>query len=176
MPARPPVTIVPAQVSDAALLSRLAGQTFRESHGHSAAPADIDAYEAAKYKEAELERELSDPNNIYHLVYYEGEPAGFSKIQLNSPYKGAAQSNLAKLDRIYVLRAWYDKGLGKTLFQFLVSLMKDAGQAGTWLYTWKENHRAIAFYERQGFRIIGSHDFFLSPTHSNPNWQMLLLF
>ncbi|RYZ21613.1 MAG: N-acetyltransferase [Chitinophagaceae bacterium] len=165
-----------ATIADAPLLATLAAQAFRESHGHSAAPEDIEAYVQAKYTVAELERELAAPEHIYHLIYHEGQAAGFSKILLDCPYEGATEPGLTKLDRIYVLRAYYDQGLGRQLFGFLTGLMKCKGQSGTWLYTWKENHRAIAFYERQGFKKIGSYDFFLSPTHSNPNWRMLLLF
>jgi ribosomal protein S18 acetylase RimI-like enzyme len=43
-----------------------------------------------------------------------------------------------------------------------------------WLFVWKENQRAIHFYKKAGFHIIGSYDFRLTETHSNPNHQMLL--
>ena len=43
-----------------------------------------------------------------------------------------------------------------------------------WLFVWKENHRAINFYNKAGFKIFGSHDFKLSETHANPNHVMFL--
>ena len=38
----------------------------------------------------------------------------------------------------------------------------------------KENGRAIRFYEKEGFQIVGEMDFVMSAEHTNPNWVMLL--
>ncbi len=43
-----------------------------------------------------------------------------------------------------------------------------------WLFVWKENQRAVNFYDKAGFKIIGNYEFKLSKTHSNPNYQMFL--
>ena len=169
-------SICKASERDIPVLSNLAKLTLIESHGHSAPAEDMNNYIAEKYTEAVFEKELSDPNNIYHFIYLDNKPVGFSKIVFNCPYEGSELQNVTKLDRIYVLREFYDQKLGQQLFQFNVDLAKANGQAGMWLYTWVENARAIRFYQKNGFRIIGGHDFQVSPTHSNPNHHMLLLF
>jgi len=43
-----------------------------------------------------------------------------------------------------------------------------------WLFVWIENIRAINFYLKTGFKIIGSHNFNITTTHSNPNHQMYI--
>ena len=43
-----------------------------------------------------------------------------------------------------------------------------------WLYVWKGNERALTFYERAGFHIVGDGWFRLTAEHANPNWQMYL--
>ena len=170
------ISIVKAQVKDAALLAGLATQTFIESHGHSAAAADIDAYVTKNYTPAMLQAELEDPDNIYHIQYYHKLPVGFSKIILNSPYEGSPGNAVIKLERIYLLKSYYGTNLGPALMDFLIHLMKKEKQTGVWLYVWKENNRAIRFYEKKGFTITGSYDFPISATHSNPNHRMLLKF
>ena len=55
-----------------------------------------------------------------------------------------------------------------------MNLSKQNNQAGMWLYVWKENHRALAFYKKKGFIIVGDGLFRLTDEHSNPNWQMYL--
>lgn len=170
------ISIVKAEAKDAALLSKLATQTFIESHGHSAPAADIEAYVNEKYTPEMMTAELADPSNIYHIQYYHKNPIGFSKIVLNSPYEGSPVTSICKLERIYLLKAYYGTNLGPALMDFLFHLMKKEKQTGTWLYVWKENTRAIRFYEKKGFRIIGSFDFPISATHSNPNHRMLLEF
>lgn len=168
--------IIKATEKDVALLSSLATNTFLQSHGHSAPARDINNYIAEKYNEAILKEELNDPQNIYHIIYYGEKPAGYSKIIYNRPYENSVLQNITKLERIYILQEFYNKQLGKALFQFNVELAKQNQQAGMWLYVWKENTRAFNFYTRAGFTIIGSHNFKISATHANPNHQLLLMF
>lgn len=169
-------SIIKANENDCRLLSVLATTTFIESHGHSAKPEDITAYVAEKYSEQILKEELGDQQNIYHILYYKDRAAGYSKIMLDTPYPGSDTGNLTKLERLYLLKNFYSLRLGSELLRFTIELSKRSQQRGMWLFVWKENHRAVNFYQKQGFHIIGSHDFKISTTHSNPNHQMFLKF
>ena len=159
---------------DAQLLSELAVITFIASHGHSAPAEDIHAYTRSNYTINKLKSELKNPANIYHLITYDQEPAGFSKICLNSPHEDMLQKNIAKLDRIYLLEKFQGLSLGKALLDFNIALCKENSQSGLWLYVWVKNETAIRFYKKAGFRIVGSFDFRISETHTNPNHRMLL--
>ena len=143
-------SICKAGEKDISLLSSLATTTIIESHGHSAPAEDMNNYITEKYTEAVFKEELSDPKNIYYFIYHDDELAGFSKIVFNCPYEASPIENVTKLDRIYVLKKFYDQKLGQQLFQFNVDLAKENKQAGMWLYVWKENPRAIRFYEKLG--------------------------
>lgn len=169
-------SIVKAGEKDFQLLSEIAKLTFIESHGNSAAAEDINAYVTETYSLNAFKEELSNEENIYLIIYHNDRLAGYSKIIFNSPYPGSTIKNIAKLERLYLLKKFYNLKLGVELFQFNVDLSKRNGQMGIWLYTWKENQRALDFYKKNGFIIIGSHDFKISETHSNPNYQMFLMF
>ena len=168
------IRITRATTSDCNTLADLAKTTFLESHGHSASPEDISIYVDSKYTPAILKVELEDPANIYHLLYFEGKPAGFSKIILNSGHEDIPTPDVTKLERIYILREYYSKQLGYRLFGHLAEFSQSRGQAGMWLYVWKENKRAVDFYSKLGFAIIGTFDFRISENHSNPNHRMYL--
>jgi len=170
------VSITRVSESDSALLAQIAKTTYLESHGASAEPADIDSYLTEKYSSAVLKDELSNPENVYYIIYHGKEAAGYSKIIFNLPYAGSPVENVAKLERLYLLKAYYNLKLGLELFQFNIDLSKRNGQMGIWLYVWKGNARAVNFYTKTGFRIIGSHDFRISASHTNPNHQMFLEF
>lgn len=163
-------------MQDAADLAAIARQSFWESHGHSASAADIEMYIADKYSIETLRAELADTRNIIHLIYFSEILAGFSKIVLNAPTPGIAESNICKLERLYLLEMFYGQKLGQALLQFNIRFCKENRQFGMWLYTWIENERAIKFYRKAGFKIIGKADFRISDTHSNPNHQMFLKF
>lgn len=168
------ISIVPAGLKDVAELARMGGQTIMESHGHSQPTEVMQSYIGEKFSEEAIKEELSDPANIFRLVYYEGQLAGYSKIIYNVPIEPVPLPNITKMERLYLLREFYDKKLGHQLLQFNIDLSKQQGQAGMWLYVWKGNDRALRFYERAGFTIVGEGFFRLTDTNANPNWQMYL--
>lgn len=165
-----------AAIKDAPALAELGRITFLESHGHSAPDRDISTYVQEKYTVAAIAAILTDPANHVHLLETETDLVGYSVVQYNCPAPESAQQALTKLDRFYLLAAYHNQQLGRRLFNYVLNGSKAAGQEGMWLYTWVENHRAIRFYEKQGFVIAGHHDFRLSPTHSNPNHLMMLVY
>jgi diamine N-acetyltransferase len=166
--------ITKATEKDTTVLVTLATSTFIQSHGHSAPAADINNYIAEKYNEAVLKEELNNPQNIYHIIYHNEKPAGYSKIIFNQAYENSPVQNITKLERIYVLEEFLNLKLGLALLQYNIALAKQNQQTGLWLYVWKENTRAFNFYTKAGFIIIGSYNFKISATHANPNHQLLL--
>lgn len=171
----PPTTsIAKVSMEDFELLAHIGKQSFIESHGSSAGPEVIDTYVTATFNHDVVKKELSKPKNLYHIIYHDSQPAGYSKIIFNSPHATISIPNVTKLERLYLLKAFYSLHIGSELFWYNVALSKQYNQAGMWLFTWKENHRAIRFYLNAGFKVIGSYNFKLSETHANPNHQMFL--
>lgn len=167
-------SIVRADSKHAQLISQIAAVTFIESHGKSANLLDIQHYVAQKYGAVVIENELNEKQNIYSIIYYKGTPVGYSKVIFNTSYEDGGGKQLAKLERLYILKEFYDLKLGSKLFQFNLDLAKVNSQHGIWLFVWKQNHRAINFYRKKGFLIVGSRDFPISATHTNPNHLMFL--
>jgi ribosomal protein S18 acetylase RimI-like enzyme len=168
------MTIQKATAEDAATIVEIGKQSFIESHGHSASAADIDSYVSRKYSLDAVKGELEDLKNIFHLIFFNGQAAGYSKIILNVPNENISAQNIACMDRLYLLKGFYGQKLGLHLFELNLEISKQSGQAGMWLYTWVENTRAIVFYTKAGFEIVGKRNFPISETHSNPNHVMYL--
>lgn len=176
MELRPKTTIVRATETDVHLLSVIGTQTILESHGHSASPEDMQHYVGKNMSEEAFTEELSNTDNLYYIIYSDNEPVGYAKIVLNEPNPNVAAQNVTKLGRIYILKKFLGQPFGKELFDYIQNISKQHDQAGMWLNVWIENHRAFKFYQKQGFKIVGSYDFVVSPTHSNPNHVMYLKF
>lgn len=169
-------TIIPATVSDAKLLVNIGKTSFLESHGMSASKEDIDAYVQLKFNETTFSEELRDERNHFNMIYYNETAVGYSKIIFDFPHPNIPFENVTKLERLYILKEYHHLKLGLELFNYNVKLSMTHHQAGMWLFVWTENTRAITFYNKVGFKIIGHHDFKISETHSNPNHQMLLTY
>lgn len=168
------IRIAPVQKDEVSLLVSIGRRSLLESHGRSAPAEVFGAYLDEKFTTEALEAELADEANIFHLIYLNGEPAGYSKIIYDCPIDPVPSARITKLERLYLLGEFYDKRLGHHLLQFNIHHSKAAGQEGMWLYVWKENERALRFYDRAGFTIVGDGFFRLTDTHANPNWQMYL--
>lgn len=168
--------IVKAEIEHCELLVKIGKQSFLEAHGKSASKGDIDAFVTQNYSRKAFLKELAYPDNIYQIVFLKNQAVGFSSIVLNRPNTHIDQQNVTKLDRLYLLKEFYGKNLGRKLLDFNIELSKKNNQKGMWLAVWVENHRAINFYTKNGFTIVGSYDFQISRTHSNPNHIMFLEF
>ncbi|MCX7548013.1 GNAT family N-acetyltransferase [Xanthomarina sp. F1114] len=169
-------TINKADIDNARCLSILGKQTFLESHGMSAPEKDVSNYVDSKFTKQVFKAELNNADNIFHIIYYNKTPVGYSKIILNSSQENIQIKGITKLERLYILKEYHHLKLGLELLNFNLDLSQKNQQTGIWLYVWIENHKAINFYKKAGFKIIDKYNFKISETHSNPNHQMLLIY
>jgi diamine N-acetyltransferase len=145
-----------------------------ESHRDSCSAEDMNEFLERNYSADAIKQELNDINNLYYIMNYAGKPAGFSKIILNAKHPNIEADNVSKLDRIYLLKEFYGFKLGLELLNFNIELSRSHNQSGIWLYTWIGNTRAVNFYLKAGFSIIGSHKYFVTKTHYDVSHQMFL--
>jgi ribosomal protein S18 acetylase RimI-like enzyme len=168
------ISIHKATTDDHKIIVNIGKLSVEEAHRGSCSPEELNEYLEKHYNNEAISAELNDEKNIYNIIKVDGEPAGFSKIILNSAHADIEQNNVTKLDRIYLLSKFFNLRLGFELLQFNIDLAKKNNQAGIWLYTWTGNNRAINFYQKNGFAIIGSHNFQVTETRYNLNHHMFL--
>ena len=167
-------SIIKATSKDYETITHIGRIAVELSHRESCSIQDMNEFLANTYNHDVIKEELSDAKNIYHIIYFNEKPAGFSKIILNAGYQNITEKNVTKLDRIYLLEEFYNLKLGFELLKFNIELSKENNQSGIWLFTWTGNQRAVNFYLKNGFEIIGSHKFKVTATHYNPHHQMFL--
>jgi ribosomal protein S18 acetylase RimI-like enzyme len=66
-----------------------------------------------------------------------------------------------ELKRLYVDTPWKDCGRAALLMDRILVECRKRGADLLWLTVWMQNHRAITFYEKTGFRLCGSETFML---------------
>lgn len=170
----PMISIERLMPADAPMLSTIGSISLLQSHGHSAPAEIMQAYVGNNFNEEAILAELLDETNIFYAAFYNGEPAGYFKTTHHVPHHLVTEQAVTKLSRLYVLNQYFNYKLGQPLLHKAVEISKAAGDKGMWLNVWKENPRAIRFYQKQGFKIVGESLFVLTETHANPNWVMLL--
>ena len=168
------ISITKATEKDYEPIVNIGRVSVKEAHRESCPPKDMSEYIDSHYNNNAIKKELQDKNNIYYLIHYNGKPVGFSKIVLNASHPNIASKNVTKLDRIYLLKEFQGLKLGFELLKFNIDVAKENNQSGMWLFTWVGNTKAVDFYLKAGFTIIGGDKFKVSETHYNLQHQMFL--
>ncbi|HEX6169674.1 MAG TPA: GNAT family N-acetyltransferase [Chitinophagaceae bacterium] len=166
--------IIKGTLQHAEVLSELGAETFYSAHKDSAPATELTTYMGKIYSLDAITKELSNPENIYHIIKHESTIAGFSKMELNMKHPAIEMANVSKMDQIYLLDSFQGLKLGAKLLSFNIEYSKSCGQNGMWLVVWVGNTTAITFYEKFGFHIVTRDDFHLTDTHINPCYIMLL--
>jgi ribosomal protein S18 acetylase RimI-like enzyme len=166
--------ILKATLEDFKQIANIGRVGVEEAHRESCSVDNMNEFLKETYSDSEIKKELSEVNNIYHVINFKESVVGFSKIIFNAIHSNIEQRNVSKLDRIYLLKEFHDLKLGFELLRFNIDLAKKNSQSGIWLFTWVGNKRAVDFYLKTGFSIIGSHKFKVTETHFNEHHQMYL--
>ena len=170
------ISIIKATEGDHHSIVSIGKISVAESHRDSSSAEDMDEFLERTYNSDVIKEELNDINNIYYIMNYNDKPVGFSKIILNAHHPNIVTENVTKLDRIYLLKEFYGLKLGLELLNFNIELSRNNNQSGMWLYTWVGNNRAINFYLKAGFTVIGNHKFYVTKTHYDLSHQLFLNF
>ncbi len=138
----------------------MAARTFVAAFGPQNAESDIEAYVAGAFSERVQLAELSDPANTILIAEGEdGVAAGYAHLRSGSAPPCVAAERAVELVRIYADRP--GGGVGSALIAASLDIAKDEGADTVWLGVWEHNPRAVAFYERWGFRVVGTQEFVL---------------
>jgi len=162
-------TIRTATENDAGALARLAAVTFPLACPPGSSPEDIAAHLRGTLSAEKFAQYLADPD-ITILVIDGGEGLhGYSMLvyrPAQDPAVAAALTLLpsAELSKCYVHPEHHGLGAAARLMTGTLERATTMGAAGVWLGVNSENAKAIRFYEKSGFRKIGTKSFRLGTT------------
>ena len=157
--ALPPVRIRTARHSDAALLAALAARTFFETFGPANSESDVALHLQRYYGEDIQRRELSDPRCTYLIAEVGGAAAGFAMLRSVASPECVGGASPIEIHRFYVDAPFHGRGVAQALMSACEREAARLERHTLWLGVWERNERARRFYEKMGFREIGSQEF-----------------
>lgn len=143
-----------ASGDDAGRLSLIANATFLETFAGVIAGDALVAHCERQHDPAVLAAQLDGGARAW-LAEFEAAPIGYALVK--APELEAAQDGDIELKKIYLLSRFHGTGIAQRLFD--TALSGAQGSKRLLLGVKDDNHRAIAFYSRQGFRQIGTRRF-----------------
>jgi ribosomal protein S18 acetylase RimI-like enzyme len=153
-----------ATPADAAALSRAAATFFLDTFGAANRREDIEAYLASAFSQAKQHEELIGADNrIWLAIAGTGDIAGYAHVRRSATPSGASvgRRHAVEIARIYAGQQWQGRGVGAALMDQCVATAREWGGEVLWLGVWERNPRAIAFYEKHGFQVVGEQPFLL---------------
>ncbi len=152
-------TIRQATPQDIELLSSIGARAFSQSFGAANTPENMAAYLAASFSPEKQASEMAEPGAVFLIAENESEPVGFAHLREDPAPTCITGIHPVELSRIYMLEGWKGQGLGSQLMQACIDEARQRGADVLWLGVWEENPKAIAFYKKWGFSIVGTHAF-----------------
>jgi GNAT superfamily N-acetyltransferase len=163
-------TIRRGEARDAVALAELGARTFSDTFLADNDPADIAAFLADTFSPEKQAAELADPE-VSYLVAEDAENDG-ALVGYAMLHRGVAPDCVEakapiEIARLYVARAHLGSGTGAALMARCVEDARIAAHDVIWLGVWERNPRAIRFYERWEFRVVGQHVFVVGKDPQN---------
>jgi ribosomal protein S18 acetylase RimI-like enzyme len=153
--------IRPAHAGDIDGLAALAARTFEDAFGKDNTPDDIQSYVSESFSPERLRAELANADNLFLLAFLSkaDSPVGYAKLRSGALDPSVKGPDPVELERLYVDQAVVGGGIGAALMRAVLDAARRNGRKTLWLGVWERNARAIAFYERWGFEVVGAHVF-----------------
>jgi GNAT superfamily N-acetyltransferase len=143
-----------ATIGDASLLARVGAELFTAAFAAQNDPNDLKAYLAMAFSPSKQHAELVDPDRTTWIAESpDGAPAGYAMLKRGVRCAAVAANHPAEVQRFYVAAPFQGRGLAQELMSACVEQANEWGCDALWLGVWELNPRAVAFYEKCGFRV-----------------------
>lgn len=155
-----------AATTEAALLSRFMARIFLEAFGQAGERERMLAHLRSQFSAAAQSAELAAPDWITLVVGNAGDYAGVAQLALTAlPPPELAARRPAELHRFQIDRSHQGSELAAELMRETKRHAAGRGADVLWLAVWQQSARAIRFFRRQGFAVVGSQDLPIGGEH-----------
>ena len=161
-------------IDDLPLMQYIGRATYEPYYPHVWKPGGLDWYMEKCFGTKALMADFAEPDKEYLLASDpEGQMIGFLKVISHKQAPGTAIINAFYLEKIYLMPAFFGKGVGRQLIEWVADKARGLGREAVWLEVMKTG--PVKAYERAGFEPIGptrfEHD--LLREEERDGWVML---
>jgi ribosomal protein S18 acetylase RimI-like enzyme len=157
---------------DAALLARIAAVTFPLACPPDTLPSSIAQFIATNLAPESFAAYLADADRALFVSETGGEPSGYTMLVLGEPADPDVAAAVttrptAELSKCYVLPEFHGGGIAAALVATSVEAARERGARSVWLGVNQQNVRANRFYEKSGFKQVGTKRFLVGARYEN---------
>ena len=142
-------------------LQSLSRQTFSETFSGSNSKENMDKYLNENLSIQKLSEELNNENSHFFFIKDGERNIGYLKLNMGPSQTELKDETALEIERIYVIQEYQGKKVGQQLYEKAIQVAKEKNVQYIWLGVWEENHKAIQFYNKNGFEVFDKHVFVL---------------
>jgi ribosomal protein S18 acetylase RimI-like enzyme len=149
-----------AEQDDALELSMLAERTFRDAFAESNSAADMQKHCASHYGEALQLAEIRESGRETWVAEAGARLVAYVQLRLDAVSPLIPGERPVEIQRFYMDASHHGTGLlAHQLMAHVLARAEAFGSAVVWLSVWERNQRALAFYRKWRFDVVGEHTF-----------------
>ncbi|KIA97881.1 GNAT family acetyltransferase [Flavobacterium sp. KMS] len=146
-------------IADIEKLQNIGRQTFLETFSLPNTEENMNNYLSSSFAFDKLKKEIENPDSKFFFAVLNNEVIGYLKVNSGKAQTELGDNNALEIERIYVSKEFLGKKVGQLLYDKALQIAKEKNVGYVWLGVWEENHRALAFYKKNGFVEFDKHIF-----------------
>lgn len=151
-------TLRSATGADAAALARFAAHVFQQTFGPENTAEDMEDYLRTTYSPELQREEIAEAGAEVLLAEVDGAIVGYSYFRAGPGPDCVSAERPFEISRFYVDHKQHGRGIAAALMERTLAAAAPLGDA-IWLSVWEHNGRALSFYSRYGFEVVGERGF-----------------
>lgn len=147
-----------AEISDSKKLSILFKQVYIQTYGTEGVSDEFANFITKQFSVERLEKLITEQRENLIVAEYNNNLVGAVEIEFN---KACPVNHIIgpELNKLYILEWFCGKGIGENLLKYAEKIILEKGQNLFWLWVLESNQRAINFYTKHQYKVIGNASF-----------------
>lgn len=145
------LSIIKADTSHIPVIREITTQVWPQTYIPIIGPVQVTYMLDLFYAPPQLAKQMEELNHRFIICYDDEQPVAFASWS-------EIETNIFKLQKIYIVSGEQGKGIGKYMLGYIVSELKAAGATALRLNVNRYNFSAKAFYEKAGFEQLRDED------------------
>jgi ribosomal protein S18 acetylase RimI-like enzyme len=169
------VMIREISIDELGILQQISKITFTETFSIHNTEENMRNYLRDNLSLEKLGQEMGNPDSSFYFAETKGDVIGYLKLNVGAAQNEWKEDAGLEIERIYVLKEYHGYKIGQLLFEKAISIARSMEKKYVWLGVWEKNKRAIAFYTKNGFKVVDQHLFKLGDDVQNDYLMKLTL-
>lgn len=151
----------PPQITELEAIQKIAEQTFRDTYTSHFSTDNIERYIAQHFQHEMIKEDFYSPDNQFFIVEVRNEIVAYAKLKKGVFDNGTLNRKALEIERFYVEKSFQGEEIGSRLMTFCREWAELNHFEEIRLGVWANNEKAVRFYEKMGFEVVGEQKFII---------------